>query len=117
MRVKHEIGWIQVCTGTRKQQEAVRNVVSSSPCSVEEGRARETSSQSFFFEMCSESWDCGFCTMCSCEGEGSNCIPMTSGLVFSVARDLAAACLGKKYTQPLDFLFAWMLGRAKRGCG
>lgn len=43
------------------------------------------SSQSFLVEMCSESWDCGFCTACSCDDEGSNSIPVSSGWVFSVA--------------------------------
>lgn len=55
------------------------------------------SSQSFLVEMCSESWDCGFCTACSCDDEGSNCIPMSPGWAFSIiARGLAPACLVKK---------------------
>lgn len=95
-RVRHNgIGWIYVCTGIRKWQEAVRNVVSSSLCSVERG-----SSQSFLVEMCSRSWDCGFCTARSSGDKGSNCLPVSSGWTFSVARGLAPAHLGKNIPGP-----------------
>ena len=78
------------------------------------GERERGSSQSFLFKMCSESWACGFCTTCSCDDKGSDCIPVSPGWMFSIARGLVPACLGKNTPGPADFPFAWILGRAKR---